>query len=663
MNEFNPLKLIEESIKGGFDPALVTDVDERQLPWAKNAYEWVTSSEFLNIKSIFPLQLQVILKLFGDVCFYCSNEDFCNKEWNVNLEVGNILSEIQLLEDGLCPKCHKSRLDQYHDKLFFFPDEVDLLWGMRSGKSAVAGGMIATYVLHRMLRLPNPAAYFGALQGQELYMRFVAMTLRQAKQTNWMHFTRGVQNSDWFSQYHDFMNYHSRKKGVELVRWLNEGFAYVHKGIIGYVVGSANDVERGRTALFTSIDEIGLFEGDMESRQHNPHETYTTYEKASATIRSAARKKFLAGDFNAPTAWMTVQSSTKSKTDYIMRLIKLGRTDQTKVTSHKASWEVNPNLDVEFLENERKKDPQTFNRDYGSEPPFAKDPFIDSFELVNNSALLEIPNWSAITKEAGKLGDYLSCVNMGVSRNIPYCLSIDMGRSDCGYALSLLKLKEDDFSVVQVAGLWAIYTQKPRLVDFDGMFNDFVLPLCEKLNIKLVIYDQWQSMGHIDTLKKKGVNALQYSMAYKDFMQFRSNLYQGKLENITPEISFEKVESSPRPVEEILYENPCLHLLWQCLSVREVGNKITKGDGHDDIFRAVSLGCTFLWDPKIKSEFEYKGGIALSNKVKQQGGGLVMAGGSRSTRSMYQTNINRNPAVVSPTGRVLGSFIGRSNKN
>jgi hypothetical protein len=460
------------------------------------------------------------------------------------------------------------------------------------------------------------------------------------------------------------MAYYSRKKSIELVRWVLEGFAYVHKGIVGYVVGSGNyDVERGRTALFTSIDEIGLFDGDIESTQFNPLETYNTYEKSSTTIRNAAMTKFMAGEYNTPTAWMAVHSSTKSKSDFIMRLIKLGKTDTTKVTSHKASWEVNPKLDITFLENEKRKDPRSFDRDYGSIPPFSDDPFIDNYDLVMKTAVLEQKYWN-VKKETVSRGCYLNARGIDVSKNIPYLLAIDMGRSECGYALSLLKLKEEDFSVVQVEALWGLYVLKPQIVDFDNMFNEFVLPLCEKINIKMVLYDQWQSMSHIDALVNKGIEAQQYSMTYKDFIQFRSNLYQGKLETLIPESTFDEVERSARPVEELLYERPALHLLWQMLSVSEVGTKLTKGRGQDDIFRAVTLGCTMLWDAKIRKGFEYKGGVPIHKG--RVGDGLVIAGGSRGNGQMYMQGFSRQQGshvnVVSVGNNALGSFVGRTKK-
>lgn len=656
MSIFNPSQLIADAVNAGFDPGVVSDIDERQLPWAKNVLSWIVDSEFLNTKMIFPVQLQVLLRLFGDVCPYCSDWEFYCTDWDVSLKMGDILDKIELLSDGKCKKCHKTRFDHFNDKLWIFPDELDLCWGMRSGKSAIGSGIAGSYVLHRYLRLPNPADYFEQLKGQELFMRFIAITQKQAKDSNWMHFKRSVQNCDWFSQYHSFLDHHGKKKGMELVKWLNEHFAYIHKGIVGYVQGAADDTSRGRTSIFSSIDEIGWFSGTKDSKRANPDETYLAYEASSATIRNMAFQLFKRGDYNVPTAWMVVHSSTKSKNDYMMRLLKRGKTNFRKITSHKASWEVNAQLDQEYLEGKKLEDPKAFMRDFGSIPPFAEDPFIDNEELVLKAAVLDKPHWPVKVSHS-QIGSYLDASGLERQKTIPYCLSIDMGQKDCGYALTLLQLKEEDPTVVQLAGAWSIYPKKPFVVDLDGMFEHCIKTFCEKLNIKLVLFDQWQSSTQIDTLKKMDVDAQQYSLVFSDFTDFRTRLYQAKFEAVKPELTFSEVENSSRETDTLLAQHPYVHLLWQMLSVSEIGQKLTKGDGHDDVFRACVLGSTFLWKDKYRHLFEHRGGVYTGKKNKK---GLVISGGSRGGNP-YQINSQSHHAT-SVRGRTIGIVVPRNRR-
>lgn len=658
MTDFDPLKMVQDSVNSGFDPSAIDDMDEREMDWAPNIVEWILNAKYLDVKTIYPQQLQCMLQLFGDVCPWCSDADFLSKDFPIDATTDNILDRLTLMQNGKCPKCGKTKCDQYKEKMWSFPHEIALLWGMRSGKSAVTG-IVASYILHQALRIPDPALHFRLLKGSELAMRFIALTAQQAKETNWMQFTSRVQTSNWFPRYHDFLKYYEKKKGIEIVRWLMEKFEYKHKALLGYPFGASIDTSRGRTALFTAFDEIGWWLGGDTAHRANPHETYAAYEAASQTLRNVSFNQFMSGNPNALTAMMMSVSSTSSKTDYIMRLIKRGKVDSRMVTSHKASWEVNPEFTYspELIEQARLKDPRNFSRNFGSIPPFTSDPFIEKSEIVLRSAVLPHPKWDVELNQT-VVGGYYSAEKIATTKDVPYCLALDLGHNNCGYAAALLRLKEDDFSIAQVAGLWSIYPQGGQAVDIDGMFKFFIEKFCERQVVRLVLYDQWQSKSQIQSLVKSGIKAQQYSLTYKDFVSFRSQLLQGKLESVIPEIPIHEVETRPDTIESILYPRPYLHFLWQTLSVSEIGNKVTKGDGHDDLFRAVVLGTRFMWDDVWKKQFEYRGGvIGTTTKGKCVGVGTSVSGQS------YSNQANGHFRTASANRRTLGSIVPRTKGN
>jgi hypothetical protein len=535
---------------------------------------------------------------------------------------------------------------------------------MRSGKSAIIG-ILASYQLHRFLHIPDPAAYFNLLKGSLLVMRFVALTAGQANESIWHQFTRSVETCTWFGQYHDFLKHHEKRLGIEIIKWLTQSFGYAHKKITGYYIGAAIDTSRGRTAIGSYFDEIGWWLGHDQAKRANAHETYQAYQKASRTIRNAASSKFLEGSYDVPTALMACVSSTSSKTDYIMHLIKLAKRDNKRVSSHKASWEVNPEFakNPDELKAERDTNLKAFLRDYGSVPPFADSPFFDNEELVFKLASLPIPDWG-ITTDVNSVGMYLNAAGVEQNPAIPYCLAIDLGHSKCGYAAALLKLKEDDFSTIQIAGLFAIYPFQGRVVDMASTFTHFVRKLCDVLPIRLIVYDQWQSKSQIQELQGADINAKQYSLTYQDFAHFRSQVLQSKLEFPQMEIPIEDVDKSPDSHQAILYPRPYLHFVWQLLSVSEYGNKIGKGEGHDDLFRAVVLGCRFLWDDDYRFDFEYRAGMFLGARRLGKGR-LAMAGGSKSGHmyeTMHQSGGRLNVTVATPTGstKAIGAVITRN---
>jgi hypothetical protein len=361
---------------------------------------------------------------------------------------------------------------------------------------------------------------------------------------------------------------------------------------------------------------------------------------------------------------MACASSTSSKTDYIMHLIKMAKTDPKRVASHKASWEVNPEFaaNPDELKAERDANYKTYLRDYGSIPPFAESPFFDNEEAIFKLAHLPIPSWK-VTIERGTVGYYLSADQVVKDHSIPYCLAIDLGHNECGYAAALLKLKETDFSIIQVAGLFAVYPSKKRgeSVDMAKSFTYFIKRLCEVLPIRLIVYDQWQSKSQIQELQGLKVSAKQYSLTFADFAFFRTQALQAKLEFPETEMPIGDIDKSPDSHQEILNTRPYLHFLWQMLSVSEVGNKIGKGSGHDDLFRAAVLGCKFLWDDDYRRDFEYRQDMLLNgNRLGK--GRLAIAGGSRNGQLFNITVSGYNTVLATSQGsnRALGAFISKN---
>ena len=195
-------------------------------------------------------------------------------------------------------------------------------------------------------------------------------------------------------------------------------------------------------------------------------------------------------------------------------------------------------------------------------------------------------------------------------------------------------------------------------------FIYFIKRLCDILPIRLIVYDQWQSKSQIQELLGLRIAAKQYSLSYQNFSFFRTQVLQAKLEYPESEIPIGDIDKSPDSHQEILYTRPYLHFLWQMLSVSETGKKIGKGDGHDDLFRAVVLGCTFLWDDDYRREFEYKAGMLLGERRLGKGR-LALAGGGLGSGQMFNTvTSGYNTTLVTPQGnqRAIGAITSKNNK-
>jgi hypothetical protein len=135
---------------------------------------------------------------------------------------------------------------------------------------------------------------------------------------------------------------------------------------------------------------------------------------------------------------------------------------------------------------------------------------------------------------------------------------------------------------------------------------------------------------------------------------------QVKLEFPVPEMPIGDIDKSPDNYQDILNSRPYLHFLWQMLSVSEVGRKVGKGAGHDDLFRAVVLGCKFMWDDDYRRDFEYKAGMILHGNRTGKGR-LVIAGGTKSGQIFNTTSLSGyNATMATVQGRSLGAVISKN---
>lgn len=124
------------------------------------------------------------------------------------------------------------------------------------------------------------------------------------------------------------------------------------------------------------------------------------------------------------------------------------------------------------------------------------------------------------------------------------------------------------------------------------IFREALHTMIRERNVKVLLADRWQSIKLLQDaeIEFEGLVALQYSLKYNDFWMLKQVMFDA-------EIVFPKIK---RPMDEILkfdqskypycFTDPIEHFAVQCITVRDMGNTIAKGDGlTDDLFRAVSL--------------------------------------------------------------------------
>lgn len=646
--------LIDQVLDAGLDPS-VFDV-EMDVEWAKNIVDFALSPEFMNSK-LWAKQAEQAVRLFCEFCPTCSDMDFLD-DVPVDAAMGTFRSKVVLLEHGICPECGKNKCELFTE---LPPFELVSCLGQRSGKTALTGGIIATYYVHRFLQIPSPTRYYGLMSNTFFQLTFVAVTATQAYETLWSAFKGAIASSPWFRDYIRKLKQIERDRGFEkgtLVKVMDSVVWFGNKQLgCSYAAADMKSL-RGRTRVFAGIDELGWF-NTAEAKRANSDETYAALSNSLRTLRSAADLLWKRGEYQVLPGYMANISSPSSQYDKIMRLLKEGERDKRKVCFHMSSWEASPLITKESLAAEESNNPVKFWRDFGAIPPLANDPFIESERAIKDMQTPDPPllRWRPkyVTDQVNNQMRYIAADIIGQikDRMTPRLIAVDGGEKQNSFAIGVFRLEraggEDEFNVVLDLVIEAkpekiVETGEVIPVHFPSMFK-LVLALSDRykgLNVRAVLYDRWQSTGEVQRLRDMRVKAEKYSPKEQDFKTLRNLVYSGNFK--TPK--WEHQDLSELDVTDVqqVRRAPYTHLAVQFATVREVGKKVVKPEvGDDDLWRVCVLGTHYLVEHK--KEF-------LAAPPRKKGRGITV--GSVAFKS--GVNNFRGTRAVTQIGTVKGKF-------
>lgn len=604
--------LIDKVVGRGLDPA-VFDAD-LDVKFAKNVIDFALSPDFMKMDSLWAKQAEQAVRIYREYCPRCSDKEFFNNV-PVDAAMGTFRSKVILLNHGICPECHANKRELF-DKL---PWELVSCLGQRAGKTALTGGVLAPYYLHKFLEFPNPSRFYGLMANSSFQMTFVAVTATQIKQTLWSAFVTALSQSPWYTDYISKLKRKEKENSLDkgtLVKVLDSYVWFGNKHISASYAAADMKSLRGATRVFCSVDELGWFNTNKETVRANADETYAALSNSLRTVRSASDKLWAQGEYRTMPGIMTNISSPSSQYDKMMSLLKEGATDDRKECFHMSSWEASPLITRESLETEESNNPIKFWRDFGAVPPIADSPFIESALAIAEMRTTKEPliKWRPKfikDKIDPTRSRYISAEILGNSisnldRMTPRCISVDCGETANSFCIGIFHLEpginDDGNKFVMVID--AIIEAKPEKVietgeiipvHFPSMF-EIVKTLCDKhkgLNVRAVLYDRWQSTGQIQELRDMKIRAERYSPKEQDFKALRSLVYAGNIKMPRwehPELTDLDITS----VAEIR-KAPYVHMAVQFATVREVGRKIIKPEaGDDDLFRTCVLGSYFM---------------------------------------------------------------------
>lgn len=593
--------LADGLLQSGLDPAAF-DLEDIEVPRAKNVIEFSMSPEYLDT-NLWIKQAEQVVKLFAEYCPLCSDKDYLN-DTPTDDSILNFQDHIQLLEYSVCPKCHKNKRELFDKQ----PYELVSCLGQRSGKTALAGGVIVPYQLHRYLCIKNIPRYLGLNKTTLFQIDFSAVTEAQIKDSIWQATSSMLAAAPWFNLYHGLLRAEEKKKGLKagtLFKTMTSSIYYGNKNIkIGYHAASSAAL-RGRTRLLAALDEIAHMNQNADAKMSNAEETYISLSNSLRSVRSATDILWDRGDYDTPTALMLNISSPYSQYDKIMSLLKEAETDTRKISFHYSSWEASPLITRSSLASEEMNDPIRFWRDFGAIPPLANSPFIS-----NEKALYSIPGkqhqplfktrprYVSDNVNGGQFiaAELLACTT---EKSIPRIVTVDGGVTNNHFAVTVHSLKKSGETIhlicdgaIEVSPIKNLDTNEVISVHFPTMFS-LILELATKLNIRCVVYDRWSSINEVQRLRDKKIDAFQYSPKYSDFLAFR-NLVTAESYK-TPAWEAEKLTDLDVTNSLDVAAKVYLHLGVQIATVREMGKKILKPEyGEDDLFRTAVLASSIL---------------------------------------------------------------------
>lgn len=405
--------------------------------------------------------------------------------------------------------------------------ELVLVCGRRSGKTFIAS-VISAYEAYKLILKVDPQKHYKLPQGEEIRIVNIASTTDQALILAKASQNR-ILNSKWFTPYLEGKNQSEirlrTKRDLELYTQemrLHGRLLDQHVSLKIQALPCTARGIRGGNIIIGILDEIAHFIDNEGNRSGD--QIYEALTPSVATFGLDGKIICISSPY------------IKTGIFYDLYLDAMGREgdepDRNKAMFRIPTWEMNETISFEYLESEKKRNPESFDCEFGAEFSSIISGFFKYPEKIDECVLREEETISPIS-------------------NLAHYIAVDPSASQAGYALAMVHPEQRERvrlengkekrekKIVLVLDRWKVWSLKDP--EFEGLpyideevVQQYIGTLFQKFRVVKIVYDQFDSTSSIIKFRKAGVDAIKtpFSRHYntKIYKNLRDLIYDERLD-------------------------------------------------------------------------------------------------------------------------------------
>lgn len=429
-------------------------------------------------------------------------------------------------------------------------NEVIMQLGKGSGKDFTSTIAVA-YIVHLLLCLKDPAAYFDKPEGDNIDIINIAVNADQAQRVFFDNFKNRIKKCNWFKGKYDETQVAMKfDKNINVYSGHSEREAFegyntivvILDEISGFAMATQEELEQGKPPPKTSQALYDMYSNSVTSRFPSIGKLVSLsfprfkndfiqqlYNDSIADKEVVMRTHKFKIDPDLPDGFEGNEFEIEWEEDHIIRY-KYPKTFALR----RPSWEVNPNTNIDdpaFVKAFQKNKGDALGR-FACMPSNLTDGFFKNKAAIEQTFILQ--------NGVDDNGIFLD--KFKPERDTEYYLHVDLAQKHDHCAVAMghvekwieVEIGAVDYKeihpvvLIDAVRYWTPTSEKS--VDFADVRNYIISLRRRGFDIKLVTFDRWNSHDTMNILEREhGINTDTLSVAKKHYDDFLSTMYDGRL--------------------------------------------------------------------------------------------------------------------------------------